>query len=53
MVNKVCLALQISLLGEKKTLSLAVALFLEQVLFLMEISFINVEFPHKWENVYF
>lgn len=52
MVNKAFPFMQIRISGEKK-LSLIVALFLVQISFLMEVSFINVDFPHKWGNLYF
>lgn len=37
----------------RRKLSLVVACFLEQIHFLMEISFTNVNFPANWGNLYF
>lgn len=51
MVNKGYPVRHFSLSGEKN-LCLMVALFLVQVLFQMEVSFINVDFPHKWGNFF-
>ena len=48
MVNKGYPVMHFSVPGEKKVF-LMVALFLVQVLFQMEISFINVDFLYKWE----
>lgn len=40
------------ILSRGKKLSLVVTLFLVQVSFLMEISFINVDLPNKWGILY-